>query len=168
MDSEIVRLRFLPPHGHDKKCHARAGFFVPFPLFSYSSKSRLNPAAFGFVLFFLLLEFFLWLAPAFPTDFLQIVCAHHLIPLKKTTDSNSASVFFLYSFFACQRSLFAISFYPYALRRFFFPFFDTSSNSRFTPRFPYNLSFPRFLFISTPVGPRSRLRKIFILLLNAL
>ena len=52
MDSEIVRLRFLPPHGHDKKCHARASFLVPFPLFSYSSKSRLNPAAFGFVLFF--------------------------------------------------------------------------------------------------------------------
>ncbi len=146
MDSEIVRLRFLPPHGHDKKCHVRAGFFVPFPLFSYSSKSRLNPAAFGFVLFFCSSAFY-----GLHLLFRLIFCKLSALITSYLFEKPPILTALPYSFFASQRSLFAISFYHYALRRFFFPFFDTSINARFTSRFPYNLSFPRFLSISPPI-----------------
>ena len=51
MDSEILRFRFLPRTGMIKMS-CPCGLFCAFSSFSYSSKSRLNPTAFGFVLFF--------------------------------------------------------------------------------------------------------------------
>ena len=52
MDSEIVRLRFLPPARAWQKMSCPCGLFGPFSSFFVYFKSRLNPTAFGLVLFF--------------------------------------------------------------------------------------------------------------------